>query len=76
MTEHLAKFLGREVKVVLPSTIGQHPPHTVHGTLLSCDDDMLCVRGRNGKHFLVPLDEFAVITVFGATATADLPRPV
>ena len=75
MTERLAKFLGREVKVVLPST-GTHPPHTVHGTLLSCDDGMLCVRGRNGKHFLVPHDEFAVITVFGATPTADLPRPV
>ena len=76
MTERLARFIGREVRVLLPSSHAQQPPHTVHGILLSCDDSKLCVRGKNGYHFLVPLSEFAVLTIFRDDGeTGNLPRP-
>ena len=76
MIERLARFIGREVRVLLPSTHAQQPPHTIQGTLLTCEDSKLCVRGRNGNHFLIPIDEFAVMTVFQAHGdAANLPRP-
>lgn len=75
--ERIAKFVGREVRAVLPGP----QPYGIRGILIACNDRRCCIRGHNGNDFVVPFDEVRVIEIYpelksGPTQEQNLPRVV
>lgn len=75
-----------ETKVVLPplerkaggeataSVVTIGGMHTIAGTLLDFDDEWIVIRGRNGKHFLIPVQRLLALRVESGHVDNTLPR--
>lgn len=66
----LHEHLGGEVTASVLTLGGVH---TIVGTLLDADDEWIVIRGRNGKHFLIPVPRLLALKVEPSPETS-LPR--
>jgi hypothetical protein len=77
-----------ETKVDLPSLDGKNGGeatasvmtiggmHSISGTLVDYDDEWIVIRGRNTKHFLIPVQRLLALRVELAHHSDTLPRTV